>query len=490
MDEVEILARNQEAQGLAKALDHRHQLPINGSPSRSILGSLSRNSSNLSEAPIAQSSLASDQATRPASSTNCVLPEHRSGGSRDARDGLESPSGPANKQTYESFWREHGANTKTASQLLDVQRAINASSRPGTSVSSSGPPSRLAPSATIVSASTAAATQLPSPRRRKAPSTRRQAPTLPNIKTANGVSDRSTIPSAGSMHFPVTPPAPPSVASSTSRGPGNFRTPAPRTPSEKAAMEQDAVETLLYMSSPGHSHPQYSKMVPGGNHRQDADRGMIYSPPSSSTNTLLARREDVMSMDETMSKSAHPSHHHYNPHHAALRRVILDHSDDENNNDDDDNDDVDDDSDGEHGGSEDGTTSIEGRSYQSPSSLILQTPDIEESTRNHLHRQPIHRRRDKHNRSLQQQRPRQKQDYLTIPKPATTVTARTSPALASKAAAAVAMMKGKGMLTSTTTAITSPGLLSNQGIRVDGEGRDEIDRILDAMSSDDADDNV
>ena len=124
---------------------------------------------------------------------------------------LTSPQSGQSSRTYESFWREHSASN--ASRVLQNQN------------STEGP--SLAPPADI------------QPRNlRRSNTSRAQPPALPN-------SNQNSFSSSGSA--PSTMPATPPQRHATK----------PRTPSQNLTMEQDAVETLLFMSSPGNSgyHP-------------------------------------------------------------------------------------------------------------------------------------------------------------------------------------------------------------------------------------------
>lgn len=110
-------------------------------------------------------------------------------------------------RTYESFWREH--STSNASRYLHTQNSADGPS--------------LAPPADI---------QPRHVRRSDAPQT--QPPTLQSSNQHSFSSTGSTLSAT-----PATPP--------------QRHATKPRTPSQNAAMEQDAVETLLFMSSPGNS---------------------------------------------------------------------------------------------------------------------------------------------------------------------------------------------------------------------------------------------
>lgn len=120
---------------------------------------------------------------------------------------ITSPQLGQSDRTYESFWREH--STSNASKYLHTQ-----SSGEGPSLA---PPAELQPRHV---------------RRSNAPQT--QPPTLQN-SNQHSFSSTASTPSA----TPATPP--------------QRHATKPRTPSQNAAMEQDAVETLLFMSSPGNS---------------------------------------------------------------------------------------------------------------------------------------------------------------------------------------------------------------------------------------------
>lgn len=127
-----------------------------------------------------------------------------------------STSQPTSVATYESFWRQHSTSSTIKSPQMQ------------------SPPPRIGPSLAPP------ADILPRNRRRTT-SLRTQPPFLNTAYNAS-YDSRSTN-SLGSVTSPATPPK---------------RMSSIRTPSQKAAMEQDAVETLVFMSSPGHSgnHPQ------------------------------------------------------------------------------------------------------------------------------------------------------------------------------------------------------------------------------------------
>ena len=124
---------------------------------------------------------------------------------------MASPKLCHSDRTYESFWREHSASN--TSKFLHTEN------------STEGP--SLAPPADI---------QPRNARRSEA------SVTLPlglQMTPAQSFSSSGSAPLA----MPATPP--------------QRRAAKPRTPSQNAAMEQDAVETLLFMSSPGNPgyHP-------------------------------------------------------------------------------------------------------------------------------------------------------------------------------------------------------------------------------------------
>ena len=138
---------------------------------------------------------------------------------------LSAPtSPPANRsRTYESFWRDHGTNS--VSKLLQAQRAA---SGVNSDLAPLGPPADIIPL---------------QQRSRRTHETNGARPAPPSsIPTTSALSVSST--SSVQSTIPATPPQ------------RQGQAPLLRTPSQKAAMEQDAVETLLFMSSPGHSQQQ------------------------------------------------------------------------------------------------------------------------------------------------------------------------------------------------------------------------------------------
>ena len=124
-------------------------------------------------------------------------------------------------RTYESFWREHSANS--ISKYVQTQDQFLR--RPS-----------LAPPADIL------------PRSRRRPYSLKTPPTL-GISSSAKLSNEHTADSAISnlIVSPATPENPSSV----------------RTASQNAAMEKDAVETLLFMSSPGNSGHYSSARIVG-----------------------------------------------------------------------------------------------------------------------------------------------------------------------------------------------------------------------------------
>ncbi|KAI5781451.1 hypothetical protein EDC01DRAFT_632729 [Geopyxis carbonaria] len=132
----------------------------------------------------------------------------------------------ATGRTYESFWREHEPNpiTKKILQAKAASQALGSSTNTPTgsfnsNASSSSHHGNLQPPAQII----------PDRDRRSYWAPGRQPPTL--IHSTSTHSNASTI----SM-VPNTPPPPPSSTHSTQR-----------------TMEQDAVESLMFLSSPGNS---------------------------------------------------------------------------------------------------------------------------------------------------------------------------------------------------------------------------------------------
>ena len=129
-----------------------------------------------------------------------------------SRSPAQSPSSANTTRTYESFWREHSEQGATRPPL------------PG---SSTGP--SLAPPADITPRNA---------RRSNVPNAQ-----LPRLQTTNS----GTQGKGDTTNFPATP--------------SPQHRPVARTPSQNAAMEKDAVETLMFMSSPNNSsyHPNNSQ---------------------------------------------------------------------------------------------------------------------------------------------------------------------------------------------------------------------------------------
>lgn len=124
-------------------------------------------------------------------------------------------------RTYESFWREHSANS--VSKYVQTQDQ------------SIGRPS-LAPPVDIL------------PRSRRRPYSLK---TQPNLKTNTNAKHPTEHVTDSSISNLVISPATPENPSSV------------RTASQNAAMEKDAVETLLFMSSPGNSNHYPSTRIVG-----------------------------------------------------------------------------------------------------------------------------------------------------------------------------------------------------------------------------------
>lgn len=293
LGEVEVLAEQQKVRSPATRPSHA----LATGSSQAGMASLSRESSGLSDTRSLRSSQPSDQEVR---SFSYLAPE-----------AAPPPSRPRT-QTYEAFWRDHDSTSRAVSQILEAQRTVAASTRPGLGSASPAGPARLAPSAPIVSSAAAR-----HPRRRKAAdSSAAYPPALPEIRTTNGMRNASAVSSAVSTTFPATPPP---RSSASSRATEQLRTPGPRTPSEKAAMEQDAVETLLFMSSPAHSHHSKRPIAPNhAGHQTPA----IFSPPPTSRTTVA--RENGASTAAPAVGTSWGRAHESSARHTALRRVMLD----------------------------------------------------------------------------------------------------------------------------------------------------------------------
>ena len=153
--------------------------------------------------------------------------QHINGNSRHQNTYLKSNgpvrSPPPNQagRTYESFWLEHSGSDAT--KHIPTNELNH-------------PPS-LAPAVDIV----------PRSHRRSNPP---QMPSYLQTNNAYTFNDQSSA-SAASPTSTVVATPPRSIATTV------------RTPSQKAAMEKDAVETLLFMSSPGNSSYHPPSQLPG-----------------------------------------------------------------------------------------------------------------------------------------------------------------------------------------------------------------------------------
>ncbi|KZF23511.1 hypothetical protein L228DRAFT_267509 [Xylona heveae TC161] len=152
---------------------------------------------------------------------------------------------PEQTKTYEAFWRSHqSANPTTAgsfsSQAPHLRQADHIALSLGSAPALSSSQPSLAPPVDIVSRQ--------HPRRSNPPLLQ----TPPKLRT----SARNPDPTQASTSSASTPTNHPAMGLAT---PPRLRLGhiSLRTPSHNAAMEQDAVETLLFMSSPVHSgyHP-------------------------------------------------------------------------------------------------------------------------------------------------------------------------------------------------------------------------------------------
>ncbi|KAH0556099.1 hypothetical protein GP486_005966 [Trichoglossum hirsutum] len=199
-----------------------------------------------------------------------VLKQQVSGG------GSTTSSTPSSsmERTYESFWRDHSSNPVTAKIVQARAAAVSGTGgSPAavvTSLSGSLPDNNpritgLAPPANIIPSRN-------NPRRTTQP--QRAPPPLIPIQTLSNLSNSSflSVSSSGST-IPNTPPQqrgqqhqhqhqqqqPVSVGEEG----GTTPTPTPTpTQQSKTAMEQDAVETLMFMSSPGNSQQHPSGAAP------------------------------------------------------------------------------------------------------------------------------------------------------------------------------------------------------------------------------------
>jgi hypothetical protein len=153
----------------------------------------------------------------------------------------------ASGRTYESFWREHEHNpiTKKILQAKAASQAPRSTTRyiPHTAAQSS-PRSGLQPPAQII----------PDRDRRSHYNPIRQPPGL--YQSLSNQSNASTI--------SMVPNTPPSISA----------------PDTQRTMEQDAVESLMFLSSPGHSQRRLSQSQSQSQLRELAEAA-VEEPPSS-----------------------------------------------------------------------------------------------------------------------------------------------------------------------------------------------------------------
>ncbi|KAI9774503.1 MAG: hypothetical protein M1839_001691 [Geoglossum umbratile] len=214
------------------------------------------------------------------------------------------------ERTYESFWRDHSSNPVTA-KIVQARAAVSSTSgsagvatRSSQDVSNSSSP--YAPPRVIGLAPPANITPSRHPRRTN-PHHRAPPPPIP-ISTLSSLSNSSFLStsSSGASMVPNTPPPQRRNQQTTAGGSTPARTPT----QQKTAMEQDAVETLMFMSSPGNSqqHPSTSTR-----HHLSAPNSATaltsprFLPPSASTPTGGAPVTSPRGNGQT-----HHHHHHNN----------------------------------------------------------------------------------------------------------------------------------------------------------------------------------
>ena len=179
---------------------------------------------------------------------------------------VPSPRSALISRTYESFWREHSMNNAPSKH---VQTPVQPSPAP-----SLGPPADI----------------------------------LPRSRPGTGLLDSTRFPP------PAKTPkldSPIRNEQATSSGDGSSSTPATparhkptmRTASQNAAMEKDAVETLLFMSSPGNS-----------GHHPPLTRPLDTPPSSSSQNTFFPRPSAKQVGFATDLRGDASSSHQHPPH--------------------------------------------------------------------------------------------------------------------------------------------------------------------------------
>ncbi|KAH0535994.1 hypothetical protein FGG08_007111 [Glutinoglossum americanum] len=177
------------------------------------------------------------------------------------------------ERTYESFWRDHSSNPVTA-KIVQARAAVSNTTGGSSALPSlSSPPDHnvnstshapaprittLAPPANIIPSRTTTTNPRRTTTHRTAPPPSLPISTLSNLSNSSFLSATTT--SSGSTTLvPNTPPQ---------------RGTTGATQRDKTAMEQDAVETLMFMSSPGNSQRDPSSSAALGQHLNAPNTGV------------------------------------------------------------------------------------------------------------------------------------------------------------------------------------------------------------------------
>ncbi|KAI9789410.1 MAG: hypothetical protein M1816_006070 [Peltula sp. TS41687] len=246
LDEVEALTSQQASPTSLKGTLDRH--PLRQSPlGAASWTSMSRQSSGLSEnSPLSpfpasqrivhghDSLDANHLRSRPTGRAWPVNASESHGGGP-----LESPSSNLTSHTYESFRRgQTGTNTASAKRPFEASKTST-----GNVSSAQQRPPALAPAVDLIPSTITSSHPGQQERERERPDNLHSP-----IHASSQISSVTSPTNSISTTVQVTPTARPRLSFAEGKRPLSLRTPSQ---TEKASMEQDAVETLLYMSTPG-----------------------------------------------------------------------------------------------------------------------------------------------------------------------------------------------------------------------------------------------
>lgn len=364
LDEVEAIASQQASPiSLKGTMDHH---PARQSPlATASWTSMSRQSSGLSEhSPRSPFSDANQRTVHRQGFADLIeLGMRQSGAARSSVNvsrshgggPLESPSSNPRSRTYESFWRDHNSDSHTAASKRP--QGGQQGSTPTTPAVTGGRlsarqrPSTLAPAVNIIPTGTRNRHHSPRNHESERGGNLQQRESL--LSPLNAASRTSNVTSPTNSALPTiqaTPPARPRPLFDENKRPTFLRTPSQ---TEKAAMEQDAVETLLYMSSPGGSRiHQGPNNTPSSsciqfNLPQTPIQRRSLSPPSTRATSLrtpitpirtekrrgIVGRKDDNNQNRERARNVLGNHHSYRNRSAIdlLRRRDDGDEEDENN---------------------------------------------------------------------------------------------------------------------------------------------------------------